>query len=196
MGVRQLSTASISTGVKRSEFWDQNTSNGDYYWIASYNGGSESIEFANIPQNFKHLEIRVYARTLSASTVDNAHINFNNDGGANYSQQQMYGDGGSSVGASNSGTAGQSAPAFLNVAGGTAPSSMYGTAICEIADYTNNTTWKTAKTVTGQEFNTTGNFLIHRMVTWQNTAPITSIKFVFGSMVNSNSRIDLFGIKG
>jgi hypothetical protein len=197
MAIRSFSSASISTGAKSSKFRDSQVSEGDYYWIASFNGGSLSTaEFANIPQTYKHLEVRVYARTNIVSSVDNANLNFNSDSGANYSQQQMYGSDGTSVGASNNGTSGQSTPAFFNVSGASAPTYMYGTGIAQIADYTNSTTWKTAYTVTGSEHNTTGSFLIHRMITWQNTAPITNIKFTFTGTLDSNSRIDLFGIRG
>jgi hypothetical protein len=60
MGIRNLSTASISTGTKRSKFWDQSAVvvTNDFELIATAvptsNGQSEVI-FSSIPSTYTHL---------------------------------------------------------------------------------------------------------------------------------------------
>jgi hypothetical protein len=88
MGIRSLRTASISTGVKRADFWDQSTSLGDYDAIANYTvtSAQSSYTFTNIPQTYKHLYVvaEVFGTTSGedfAMQVGNGSV----DTGTNYS---------------------------------------------------------------------------------------------------------------
>jgi hypothetical protein len=66
MGIRSLSAASISTGAKRSKFWDQSAvivlpPAPVYDSISSYlaTGTVSDITLGSIPSTYRHLQIRV-----------------------------------------------------------------------------------------------------------------------------------------
>ncbi len=91
MGIRSLRTASISTGAKRSKFWDQTARVADnsYESIATVNvgsSGSSFVEFTSIPSTYKHLQIRANSRYTGYQNSGAAvYLQFNGDTGSNYS---------------------------------------------------------------------------------------------------------------
>ena len=87
MGVRNLSTASISTGSKRINFWDQSTQlkYGDFYHIATITGTGNTMTASSIPSTYKNLRIYYVGRTNASGTpVDNTQIRLNGGGSNDY----------------------------------------------------------------------------------------------------------------
>lgn len=122
-----------------------------YESIASASGGGSgsTITFSNIPQTFKHLEIRYFARSNAGSANPSLGIQYNGDGGNNYPYAQMLGN--------SSGTLNQS----FDVAGtgygaglagpitsAQATATYYSVGIIHFMDYTNTTTRKNQMSMT------------------------------------------------
>ena len=89
MGIRSLSAASISTGAKRSKFWDQSTTPvipNSYNSIASttLSSNANTIDLTSIPGTYKHLQIR---GIFNSTAVQNGtpRFTFNGDSNTNYS---------------------------------------------------------------------------------------------------------------
>lgn len=82
MGIRSLSTSSISSGTKRSKAWDQSTVlwTNDFYYIGSGTGTGNTITVSGIPSTYNNLRIYYTARTTAGSSaVDNTTMYFNGD---------------------------------------------------------------------------------------------------------------------
>ncbi len=158
-----------------------------------------SVTFSNIPQTYKHLQLRGIARD-SRATYGNSgpSFQFNGDTGANYSWHGMQGDGGSAT-ARNGTTQNQM---YGNaMAGNGAPANTYGAFIIDILDYSNVYKFKTMRMLDGVDLNGTvagfGGIIELMSGLWMNTAGITSITMA-PSNPNwlTNSRFSLYGIRG
>lgn len=207
MGIRSLSTSSISTGTKRSKVWDQSAVvlTGAYESIATVtgNGSANTLTISSIPQTYKHLQIRAVVKdNRSASDGDTFQFQLNGDTSAtspfNYSRH--------GIRATDSGitvynvvqTSGE------NISMGVAPSSnanasLVSGTIVDVLDYTNTNKYKTFKTITGFDANgATTSYLDFVSGVWNNTSAITSITFVNNgsSAFTSTTKFALYGIKG
>jgi len=83
MGVRSLSAASISTGIKRSKFWDQSAViTGTYESISTVylsSANAATVDFTNIPNTFMHLELRYSAASDRTNNfLDDINVRFGN----------------------------------------------------------------------------------------------------------------------
>jgi hypothetical protein len=146
MGIRNLSTASIATGTKRSKFWDQSAAlfDSDFQAIATtrVTSATTNIVFDNIPQDFKHLQIRVFGRAVGGDT--GVAIRYNNTtGSSGYNWQRMYGDG-----ANNSS---DSYSADLTTSGNAA--NYFAGNIIDILNYADSSKLKSANGITGYRIN-------------------------------------------
>jgi len=212
MGIRSLSTASISTGVKRSKVWDQSAvvSTNSFESIATttLSTATSTITFSSIPQTYKHLQLRHIARTTNASTNGNMYVRLNGDTGNNYSWHRFeaYGNGISSTGQS-------SQPAFAVgglMTGANSITNAFGAGILDILDYTDTNKMKTIKTLTGYENNGTGSagndqgYLNLNSALWFKAGSgvtsdaVNSITITIngGGNFAANSQFALYGIKG
>lgn len=206
MGIRNLKTASISTGVKRSKVWDQSTNLSSYESIATISvgsGGASSIEFTGIPSTYKHLQIRgIMQSNRPIYTTDNIDILVGNgsiDTGANYSKHSLYTDFTSGTAVIADGTS--NATILVNGFTTTAVAGSFGGFVCDILDYTNSSKYKTARMLSGADGNgsvlgynpsvglTSGN--------WRSFSNITNIRIKAAlDVMNQNSTFALYGIKG
>lgn len=165
-------------------------------------GGVNQVTFNDIPQNYKHLQIRAYVQTNRVTYCrDGINIRVNGDSSASYSDHSLYGDGASAGSGSN---------VSQTVAnGGTVGSStvlsglMFGARIIDILDYTNASKYKTIRTLGGLDMNGTGTGSIGGLIDlvsglWMNQAPVTSVTILpsLGTTINQYSRFSLYGIKG
>lgn len=155
-----------------------------------------SVSFSNIPQTYKHLQLRGIARNSggAAGAVD-SYLYFNTDTtGTNYYSHQLYGTGAAAGGGAgnNSGNSGL----IQQANGGTA--SVFGAFVLDILDYTNTNTYKTTRCLGGVDSNTSNGFLELASVLWNNTAAINKIVLltVNGSDYMQYSQFALYGIKG
>jgi hypothetical protein len=146
MGIRNLSTASISTGTKRSKFWDQSAAlfDSDFQAIATtrVTSATTNIVFDNIPQNFKHLQIRLFGRSTGGDTGVGIRYN-NTTGSSGYVWQRMYGDG--------SGTGTDAYSMEINRTATTA--NFFAGSIIDIFNYADSSKLKSANGITGWHIN-------------------------------------------
>lgn len=145
-----------------------------------------TITFSNIPQGYKHLQIRAIAK--ASGTNFNPKMQFNGDTGSNYSWHYIYGDGSTAVAGAGA------TQAFIYNSIISTNASMYNGFVIDILDYSNTSKFKTTRELSGQDRNGSGEIALWSG-NWRNTAPITSITFSNGTF-DTNSRFSLYGIKG
>lgn len=151
--------------------------------------------FINIPQNFTHLQIRVFSRDQNATgSTDPIYCRVNNDFGTNYATHNFYGSG-SAVTFTSPLTSSTFGQLGINPSASYA-ANVYSSTIIDILDYTNTNKYKTIRSISGLDGNGTGSIGLWSTL-WMNTSAITSI--IIGGQ-NSNafyyagSRIDIYGI--
>jgi hypothetical protein len=211
MGIRSLSSASISTGAKRSKFWDQSSYLiGDFDAIATttLSSPAASITFGSggtIPQGYKHLRVHMVGRTTHTTTDNNIYGWFNGDDGisnGNYHYGYYFGSV-PTVGAASNVGAGTTAwtQNFMVVGrttGGNSTSSTFGVAIWDIFDYSDSNKYKFGQSLMAQTQN--GNataYLLKMSSLWENNNPVTSIKLqTADGNFETGTVVTLFGIKG
>jgi len=160
-------------------------------------GGTASVTFSSIPSNYTHLELRSLNRnTGTSSSPKNANnlIRFNSDTGSNYASHYLYGTG--SIADVGSGT---SQTSILGGKGGNLNVSFtlyVGSQVTSILDYANTNKYKTVRTLTGADFNGSGEVFFASGL-WMNTNAITSITITndAGNLAEFAS-FALYGIKG
>ena len=194
MSITRLTTNGL-TGAK------YDTVSADNYYmepIATTLLGSATatISFTNIPQNYKHLQIRGIGRTDRANSGggDYAIIRFNSDSGSNYAYHEVYGNG-ASAGAQSG--VNQTYGFFERMADAGATSGMFGAVTIDILDYGNVYKFKTVRNLGGYDNNSTGGSVMLGSSLWMNTAAITSITLAPGVGTNwaINTRFSLYGVK-
>jgi len=200
MGIRSLSTASISTGAKRSKVWDQSAVviTNSYESIATVTvgaGGSSSISFSSIPSTYKHLQIRANAKTNRSDNQDVVTIRYNGDTGANYAYHILGGNGTSAFADAGTSTA---TPWAAIIAGNVSTTNMFGGMISDVLDYSSTSKYKTTRTLSGTDQNSSAGRLYFDSTLWQSTSAITSISLVpvYGSSFMEYSSFALYGIRG
>ena len=174
---------------------------GDFQSLASttvgVSGSAGSITFSSIPSLFKHLQVRVMARTDRASTFDASYIYFNGDTTlSNYSNHGSNGDGATanSFGYTTASAVGNQSTLIL---GASATAGIFGAFVLDIYNYTNTNQFTTTKTVGGVDLNGSGRIQFNSG-TWFNTSAVTSITFTPVNTPNFTqySSFALYGIKG
>jgi hypothetical protein len=203
MGIRSLKTASISTGAKRSKFWDQSAviSTTAYESIATVSvgsGGSTSASFTSVPATYSHLQVRVFGRGTGTGNREYIAIRFNNDTASNY---WWHGFGGSGSAASAE-TSGSTSTDLIKAGFSVIPvadsaANIFGSAVIDVLDYASTSKYKTTRAIAGQDQNdTTGRLNIVSGV-WRNTAAVNRVDLFLGAVNwNQYSSIALYGIKG
>jgi hypothetical protein len=164
------------------------------YHIQSFksNSGVTTPVFTNIPQNFKHLQLRMSLRDTAGTAVTSGFLRFNSDAAANYWFTGLNGNGSSVTAPSNSSFGG-----YLplgTVPGSTALADCYGNLIVDILDYTSSSKIKTTRSISGFDVGTSGQVQYSGGL-WNSTAAITSIQCGADTAGNAAfTRIDLYGI--
>lgn len=207
MAVSSFSNSGIRSGVKRNKFWDQSAVENSFFSIATQTvsaGGSGSIEFTNIPQNYTHLQIRGIVQTNRTSyVVDVVKMQFNNDTSTNYSGHRL--KGGYSTSPAATGTGGfNDSSISLGDLNSSVSANAFSVIVVDILDYTNTNKFKTVKGITGFDINGTagtdsyGGTVQILGGNWRSTNAITSIKITpnTGTAFNQYSSLALYGIKG
>ncbi len=161
--------------------------------VFTLSSSASSVEFTNIPQTYKHLEIRSIAKdTAQASGSFNLRARFNNDSGSNYTLHRLFGQGSS---ASADAYTGQTSFIAGNVAAN-GYSGVYGAGVCQILDYTSTNKNKTVRTLSGADVNGTGGYIFFTSNLWLNTAAVTSITILTdATALAANSSFALYGIQ-
>ena len=153
-----------------------------------------SVTFSNIPQNYKHLQLRVFAQTDYSSGSDFLYFNINNDSATTYRHHQMFSNGSSITHSTATDTNGFYINRFGNTTTG-----YWGNCVSDIFDYTNPNKNKTVRSFGGVDWNGSVEGAVYYMSgLYPQTSPITTIKISSNSpaVMSINSRFSLYGIKG
>ena len=144
-----------------------------------------TITFSNIPNTYKHLQIRALQMNTTTATTN---LRFNGDTGSNYSRHYLYG--GTGVGAA--GSANQTSIGVLYNESTSCPS----VSVIDILDYALTIKNKTVRSFNAWDANGSG-YVFFYSGCWYNTAPITQITLTpDGGTFAANTRFSLYGIKG
>lgn len=163
---------------------------GGYDALASVlvpSGGTTSVTFSGIPSGYKHLELR-------STCVVGADLNirFNGDSSSTYPYHYTYGAGSTPVSTADS----VYTYGYVGYGGfGGATSVM--SAITSIQDYSSTTKFKTTRSITGNDGNTTGGGVMFTSTLWRSTQPINSITLYSKDAATfaQNSSFALYGVK-
>lgn len=191
-------TKATNSGLVGTKY--NNVSADNYYMepIASQllSSTASSVVFNNIPQGYKHLQIRILARTdRSANEYDGSLIQFNSDTGSNYAYHRLIGDGSAALADAY---ANQTSGNLGTTLGGGAIANAFSPLITDILDYASAVKYKTVRSLSGRQNNTTDSNILFTSSLWMNTSPITliTIKPSAGPNFVANSRFSLYGIRG
>jgi hypothetical protein len=156
-------------------------------------GGQSTVTFSTIPQTYKHLQLRIIARSNSGSPTSLS-FTFNGDtNNANYfSRHLLFGDGTTAAAINN--------PTLTGITGGSvSPSttSLVAPNIIDLTDYSSTVKNKTLRILGGYDATGSGAIGLGSGL-WLNTNAITSITITaFGGPVfTQHSHFALYGIKG
>jgi hypothetical protein len=196
MAINSVRSSSLSTGVKSSNLWDQDTAQGAMVPISSVTVTSAtdtSMGFSNIPQIYKDLYCVITSRRTDAVTEGTQFL-YTGYSGTIASTTKLYGDGAS---AASSRVTAQNAGFIGAYPGASSGGGIFGSQIIHILDYANTSKFKTFLCRTASDRNGAGQTEIS-MTLFRDTAGLTS----FGvSTYNASvyyvpgSTMTLYGIK-
>jgi hypothetical protein len=156
-------------------------------------GGSSSISFTSIPSTYKHLQIRVLARSTRATNSDGTSWRFNSDSGNNYSMHNLNTDGSGGVSA-----VAQTSVAQIEinrVAAANLTSTIFGAGVVDILDYADTNKYKTTRSILSYDANGSGE-VYFSSGSWRSTSAINSITVTCAVNFAQYTSFALYGIKG
>ena len=160
-------------------------------------GGNGTITFSSIPSTYKHLQVRLIARTdRSGSPSANMLFRFNSDTATNYSGHGITGNGST---ASEFNDVSSTSIGFNRISGATAGANTFGASIVNILDYADTNKYKTAKGLGGLDNNASSGEIYFESGAWRSTSAINRIDITsVAGTVNfvQYSQFALYGIKG
>jgi hypothetical protein len=136
-------------------------------------GGSATIDFTNIPQNYKDLCLKISARGTSATDFRYVRVRFNSDVGSNYSSKRIYGDG--TTASSNQELTDSSGLTITSAANNTA--NTFGNTDIYIPNYTSSN-YKSFSTDAVSENNATLAYTMLIANIWNSVTSISSISLL------------------
>lgn len=168
-----------------------------FEWISSITVGSlgaSSVSFTEIPQGYRHLQVRMTARTGQAQAWGGIYVLFNVDTtSGNYRSHYLQGSGT----AASSGTSAGASSGFADilVAGNSASANVFGSCVLDILDYSSTVKNKTARALAGVDNNGSGYVELTSGL-WMSTAAITSMTITASTSPFQNySTFSLYGIR-
>jgi len=151
-------------------------------------GGVASVTFAGIPSTYKHLQVRYIARNTSGA--GRLRMQMNGNTGSNYSTHLLVGDG--STAAAFAGASIVQISAGANV---TATANVFSAGVIDILNYSNTSTNKTVRVLSGVDNNGSGE-VAFTSGTLLSTSAITSILLYIDSLtIAEYSQFSLYGVK-
>jgi hypothetical protein len=152
-----------------------------------------TVEFTNIPQTYKHLQIRVFSRDDRAAAANGVTYRLNGDTGSNYSYHILAGDGSNASAAAV--TSANVTYGMIQTSASTT-SNIFTAAIIDILDYSNTNKNTTIRTLQGYDSNGGGHIRLNSGL-WMNTAAVTSFRMIPDASANfiANSTFALYGIQ-
>ena len=180
-------------GIIASSFRSAAGPDGAYDALATVtvpSGGLASIDFAGIPNTYKHLQIRTIARSNGSAT--NLSLTFNGDtNNANYyARHILYGDGSTAAAISN-----QTLTGITTGSVSANTTSLVAPNIIDLLDYSNTSKNKTLRSLGGHDANGSG-FIILGSGLWMNTAAINSVNITcFSGSFTEHTQFSLYGVR-
>ena len=156
-----------------------------------------SVTFSVIPSTYKHLQIRYIARqNVTGADRGAMEMQFNSDTGANYSYHLLFGDGSSASALAYTSTD-SIYTGLSDITTASTSANIFGVGVIDILDYQNTNKYKTTRSLSGQDQNSTSGRLFFTSGSWRSTSAISSITLYpeAGSFVQY-SHLALYGIKG
>ena len=165
-------------------------------------GGTSAITFNSIPSTYKHLQVRAFARGTSTGNSDyreSLRMRVNSDTGSNYTLHRLWGDGVAVTGVNVTSRTEFETAGMVQDGDGLA--NAFGYAVVDILDYASTNKYKTFRSLTGFDNNTTGTSqkqggILLTSSVWMNTNAISSITMYCSANVAQYSHFALYGIKG
>jgi hypothetical protein len=147
--------------------------------VTASGSSTTQLIMTSIPNTYTDL---IIVGNIPTSMVGvNGYLQFNGDTGSNYSWTRLFGDGSSA--SSSRGTSQTGINYLVN---------DYTTTICQIQNYSNSTTYKTALV----RANNPSDYVTATVGLWRNTAAITSVTIdLDGNTIPSGTTFSLYGIK-
>ena len=166
---------------------------GAYDSIATVNFATAAagFDFQNIPQTYKHLEIRFMAYSTLSASVDNLALYANNDTSSIYSTHSLYGDGASTSAYALASGARIYLPSLLSAN----TTAQYTVGVIQILDYASTSKFKTTRTLHGYDANGSGIVGLSSG-SFQSTGAITRFSGGTSANIAAGSTFALYGIKG
>ena len=180
-------------GIIASQNYPRATNSYESIATTTLSSSTSSVTFSSIPATYAHLQLRAIVKN-SGNTSEAILFRFNSDTANNYSFHRFFGDGSSAsvYGEANLSYAGQASSANTQ----TPQNNMYSGLIYDVLDYSNTNKYKTARGISGKDFNGSGNIFIFSG-SWRNTAAVTSLTIVpDADSFAQYSSFALYGIKG
>jgi hypothetical protein len=154
-------------------------------------GGAASISFAGIPTGYKHLQVRLLARSTRVSAGDYMFMRFNGDSSSIYAKHDLNGDG--SGAGSNSQTS-QGQIELNRIAAANATTGVFGAGVIDLLDYSNVSKNKTSRAIVSYDNNGSGEVHFQSGL-WASTTAISSIAFTCNNNFAEYSSFALYGVK-
>lgn len=155
-----------------------------------------SVTFSGIPTGYKHLQLRMIARS-SGTGGSFVNIKVNGDTtGSNYARHILFGNGTGTPGAAAS-TGSGTITNLGKIADASDSASIFGGFIVDILDYASVVKNKTFRSTGGYDANGSGETNINSILWMNSSSPISSITFTEYSGYNftANSQFAIYGVK-
>lgn len=195
MAVKSLTRSTIESSAQPNNSMLAGYSTSDFELIQTVyiagNTASVTFDVSQYATKYRHLQIRVAAKTSNGNPTESLVFRCNSDSGSNYTEHVLYGDG-SSISSANSTTNSFASLGTLAAAGNA--SAIFGAIIADILDFASTSKYKVMRSLSG----VANNYIQLRSGMWVSTAAITTLTLypATGSFMVAGSRISLYGIKG
>ena len=153
-----------------------------------------SIDFTSIPSVYAHLLIVAYLRSAIVGTADSVFVRLNNDSGANYDHQHLYG---SAATATASETFGGTQVVAGECPGSTAGANLFGQLDIWLPHYVNAANNKVLRSFSAHKIGTASGNLKALNVAgfWRSNAAISRVTLLAsGGNLEIGSRATLYGL--
>jgi hypothetical protein len=150
-----------------------------------------NLDFTNIPQTFKHLQLRGYVKLSTSAQINLRVGNGSFDTGSNYSYHFFYWTGASTA-SNNATTQDKGYIGYYQSA-----NSMWGSFILDIPDYQNTNKYKSMMSQQTSVHSGDGILMLNSS-NWRSTSAINQIRVYSADGVDfvQNSTVALYGIGG
>jgi hypothetical protein len=152
---------------------------GDYESIQTYTltSNQTTITFSSIPSTYKHLQLRILARSNKAGQAyDYLRLRINGATGSSYSRHALLGNGSA---ASANATANDTLIGMGEIPAATASSNIFGGSVIDLLDYKDTNKNRTVRGLIGEDKNGSGSIYLASGAYYSTTA-VTSLSLFCG----------------